>query len=94
MGICCCCCNKATQGPPIKRSSSLSNMSTKRFDLDKIETIDQTMEQGPFLDMNPVLLESSASEFPSQQGFATPRRSSILMLSQGKLSFGSSVQSS
>jgi hypothetical protein len=69
-------------------------MSTKRFDLEKIETVDQTMEQGPFLDMNPVLLESSNADLPSQQGFATPRRSTILLLSQGKLSLGSSVQSS
>ena len=93
MGICCCCCNKDSQGPPIKRSSSLSNMSTKRFELEKIETLDQAMEQAPFLDMNPVLLESSSSVLPAQQGFVTPNRSSILLLSQGKLSLGSSNQS-
>jgi hypothetical protein len=89
MGICCCCCNKEENLQKLRRDSSLSNISTKRFDVAETNAPDYNMEDFPFLDMNPVLLESS-SNVPTNR-YSSERTTSILSLTQGRLSFLSST---
>ena len=89
MGICCCCCNKEQPIQKLRRDSSLSNISTKRYEFTEIKPPDYNKEQFPFVDMNPVLLESSTSAPTAHH--SGNRSMSILSLSQGRLSFFSST---
>lgn len=84
MGICCCCCNKEQPIQKLRRDSSLSNISTKRYELTETRAPDYNSENLPFVDMNPILLESSNTAPTS--GHSGIRSMSILSLSQGRLS--------
>ena len=89
MGICCCCCNKEQPMKTLRRDSSLSNISTKRYEVNETKAPDYSMEHFPFLDMNPVLLEASTSAPTAHHSGI--RSTSIMSLSQGRLSFLSST---
>jgi hypothetical protein len=56
--LCCCCAKDIPRGP--RRNSSFSDLETIRPPATEIETLRHEDISQPFLDMNPVLLESTA----------------------------------
>lgn len=55
---CCCCCDKNSIRVP-RRDSSFSDLETIRHKPFDLEILQHSAYQNPFLDMNPVLVESS-----------------------------------